>query len=83
MITKTQDTEQELGLNVTNGDLAAIKKIKDVWKFKKVEDILRFALAVMVQSEDHAITIKSGGKDSVLSPAKELLETEEQTPKAE
>ena len=76
MITKTQDTEQELVLSVTNGDLVALNKIKAGWKFKKVEDILRFALAVMVQSEDHSVTIKSAGKDSVLSPAKELLDVE-------
>lgn len=74
MIAKTIDTEQELGLTITNGDLAALKKIRADWKFKKIEDIIRFALAIMVQTEDHSVTIRSEGKDAVLSPAKELLE---------
>ena len=73
-VTKTTDTDQELILKVTNGDLTALKQIKSEWKFKKVEDIIRFALAVLVQSEDHSVTIKTQGKDAILSPNKELVE---------
>lgn len=78
-VVKSTDTDQTIDLSVTNGDLVALKEIKTKWKFKKIEDIIRFALAVMVQSDEPAITIKKGGKDTVLSPTKELLEEENTT----
>jgi hypothetical protein len=77
-IVKTTDTDQELLLKVTNGDLAALKELQKKWKFKKIEDIIRFALAVMVKSDDVALTINQDGKSSTLSPANELLEPEKQ-----
>ena len=73
-IVKTTDTDQELILKVSNGDLAALKKIKSSWRFKNLEDIIRFALAVMVKSDDHAVSVKQSGEPTTLSPADELLE---------
>ena len=73
-VVKTTDTDQELTLKVTNGDIVALKNVKEKWRFKNIEDIIRFALAVMVKSDDQAVTVKQSGESTTLSPSDDLLE---------
>jgi len=73
-IVKTIDTVDELALKISNGDLSVLKQIKERWRFRNIEDIIRFALAVMIKADNHTLTILDNGKASNLSPADNLLE---------
>ena len=39
-------------LNLDNGDLISVDAIKTKWKFKSRQDVLRYALAVIAQSDN-------------------------------
>ncbi len=60
-------------LNIDNGDLQALEKIKEEWGFISEFDALRFALAAMVQAEDHILYVKKGKTKIGLTPGEELL----------
>lgn len=65
-------------LKVSNGDLKALQDVKDKWGFKDEASALRFALAVIAQSEEHLVYIatKDGGKVP-LTPGDNYLEKKE------
>lgn len=79
-IVKTTDTDTELVLTINNGDLTALNEVKKKWKFKSVEDILRYALAVMKKSEQNKVYIDENGTKIGYLPADSMLEKEEETP---
>ena len=60
-------------LNVDNGDLEALESIKDKWKFKDKESVLRYALAVMSQATDPILYIEKEGIKTGLSPNPNLM----------
>jgi hypothetical protein len=64
-------------LNLDNGDLISVDAIKTKWKFKNREDVLRYALAVIAQSENPVVYISKGGEKIPLAPNKSLLEEEQ------
>ncbi len=77
MITKKEDSATNIDLSITNGDLAALKEVKNKWKFKNIEDILRFALAVMKKSEKNKIYVDENGTQVGYVPADSMIEKEE------
>ena len=75
--TLKNDTES-IDLKLDNGDFKVLNIIKDEWKFKDVESLLRFALTVLYSSEaGHPIGIKkSDGDLTSITPHKDLLAQE-------
>ncbi len=45
-------------LNVTNGDLEALKRIKDTYGLKEESDVLAFAIGVLDKSGDQGVVIR-------------------------
>jgi hypothetical protein len=78
-IVKITETELELRLKVVNGDLTAIKNIKEKWNFKDKESVLRFALAILTKatSSNNKVYIDENGKKTALVPGDALLNKEE------
>ena len=80
-IVKTTDTDTELSLQINNGDLVVIKEIKQKWKFKSIEDLLRYALAVMKKAETKKVYVDVNGGRIGYLPADSMIEKgEEETP---
>lgn len=63
----------EMMLKINNGDLVALKEIQQKWRFKNIESILRFAIAVLVQAEKQRVFIDTQGKPTALEPTETLL----------
>lgn len=61
-------------LHLNNGDLNAVKVAKEKWRFKKLEDVIRYALAVIAQSENAIVYVTHNGQKIPLTPSEELLE---------
>ncbi len=64
-------------LEIDNGDLEALQKIMEEWKFVDEPSVLRFALAVLTKAKDNAVYVTENGKKVALSPADSLLKKEE------
>jgi len=74
---KIKETEEELEIKVDNGDLAALKRIQEFFKFKDKESILRFALAIVAkaaESDKNKIILNANGVVSTIEPRYSLLE---------
>lgn len=69
----------ELLLRINNGDLQALEDIKKKWKFKNVEDIIRFAIAILIKAETPKVTVTQGGNPVSFSPAGSLLDNDNTT----
>jgi hypothetical protein len=63
-----------LTFSFDNGDRNVLELIKNKWKFKDEESLLRFALAVLVKAEGNSVSVKneSGGEIN-LKPSDDLL----------
>ena len=61
-------------LNLDNGDLISVDAIKTKWKFKSRQDVLRYALAVIAQSDNPVVYVSKGSDKVGLTPNKDLLE---------
>jgi hypothetical protein len=70
-------TEPELQLKFTNGDLKALEEVKKKWKFIDFENLLRFAVAVMSKAEKNKVYIDEKGTRIGYSPADNLLKKDE------
>jgi hypothetical protein len=61
-------------LNIDNGDLEALKRIKENWNFRDESSVLRYALAVMSQAEDKILfVVNKDGEKSGLTPGEGLV----------
>ncbi len=66
-------TDQQLTLDITNGDLTALQTIKDRFNLNDEEAVLRFALAVMSQASNDTIYIEDDTGTKVgLHPSQSL-----------
>ncbi len=53
MATKiVQEGDTSLTIEYNNGDLAALREIKEKWNFKDLESVLRFGLAVLAETKE-------------------------------
>lgn len=58
-----------------NGDYRVLDAIREKWKFKDDESLLRFALAVLLTAEEGFVTVKDeAGKEVFLTPTSDLLQ---------
>ena len=60
--------------NVNNGDLEALKSIKEKWHFKSESEVMRFALAVLKQTENGIVYIDKNGTKVGLTPNEDLVD---------
>lgn len=83
IVNKTPEAPSEkerILLEINNGDLEALGTIREKWAFKDEESVLRFALAVLIQAEDNAVSVKTkDGKSTSLRPSDNLLEAKKET----
>jgi len=64
-----------LTIQLDNGDYKVLKDIVDKWKFKDREKALRFALAILSDTENGTLSRKrEDGSHSLLVPTDEILE---------
>jgi len=64
-----------LTIRLDNGDYKVLKEIVDKWKFKDREIALRFALAILDDTENGTLSRKrEDGSHSLLVPTDEVLE---------
>lgn len=73
-LSKNTDMTKNITLLFDNGDYGALETIKEKWKFKDEESLLKFALAVLLKAEHSIVTIRSdSGQDVPLKPSENLL----------
>lgn len=66
-------------LNLDNGDLAAVDAAITKLGFKNREGLLRYALAVVAQTDTPVLYVNKGGEKVALAPSKELLKETPET----
>lgn len=66
-------TDQLLKLDFNNGDLEALRSTAQRLGFRNEESMLRFALAVMAQSEGRIVYVEKSDKKIGLQPSADLL----------
>lgn len=62
-------------LNLNNGDLAAVDAAIIKLGFKNRESLLRYALAVIAQTDTPMLYVNKGGEKVALAPSTDLLKT--------
>jgi hypothetical protein len=68
-----QSDDEKLGLEINNGDYRALKVIKDKFGFRDEEAALRFALAVLTQTNGDTVYIEDESGNKVgLQPSDSL-----------
>lgn len=69
-------TDDSLQLEINNGDLQALKKIKDKWNFNSIESVVRFAIAVLDITEQGTLCEDKNGNKRLLKPTDELIKSD-------
>jgi hypothetical protein len=72
-----ESTEHSITLSFDNGDLQALKDVIGKFNFKDEEAALRFALFVLLKSEDNGVTVTEGGNPTRYVPSQSSLKEEE------
>ncbi len=68
-----QTNDDQLNVNINNGDLAALQAIKDRFGLRDEEAVLRFALAILTKSTSPTIYVEDeNGVKVGLSPSEAL-----------
>jgi hypothetical protein len=66
----------KLTINVNNGDLKGLDKVMDKWHFADEENMLRFAIAVLLSAENNRLYADGpDGKKITLKPIDSLLKS--------
>ncbi len=73
MAIKSKRENSKLILEVDNGDLEKLDQCMERWSFKDHQSMLRFAMSILLVTEDQSIWIKSGGKQDAIAPIRDLL----------
>ncbi|MCL2331803.1 MAG: hypothetical protein FWC61_04675 [Proteobacteria bacterium] len=78
MITKeTPINPEEMVLKFTNGDLRTFNKIMEKYDFVDEEALVRFAMSILVLTEDKQLKIKQNGDFTLVTPAASLVKPKE------
>ena len=73
MAIKSQENNDKLILELDNGDYDKLIECMEKWSFKDHQSMLRFAMSVLLVSEDRSLSIKMDGRQQAIAPAKEYL----------
>ena len=72
-VNKENQTDTESTLKITNGDLLALKKIKEEYNLNDEADVLTFALGVLSQAKGKPLSIeRDDGSILKLAPSEKL-----------
>lgn len=72
-VRKDSDQDGAATYTINNGDLQALKRIKDQYGLRDTNDVITFAIGVLSQSNGRAVTItKDDGSTTRLLPSDEL-----------
>lgn len=71
-------------VEISNGDLIALKKINEEWNFKDIESALRYAIAVLSIAKDKKLYYEDkDGEKFTIQPADSLRREKDGDEKAE
>jgi hypothetical protein len=77
-IIKEDEESGTLSIELDNGDYKVLKEIVQKWRFKDRENALRFALAILSDTENGTLARKrEDGVHSLLVPTDEILEAKD------
>lgn len=63
----------KLTLEIDNGDLAKLNKVISTWGFRDYQSFLRFAVSIMLITEDKFLAIQADGEKKSIKPAADYL----------
>lgn len=69
----TKNPDNTLTLHIDNGDLSKLDEVLRKWSFKDYQSLFRFAISVLILTDDKAISIKMNGLEKSITPARDLL----------
>ena len=69
---------KKIELTIDNGDLQALNQIIEKYNFKDDEAALRFALYVLLRSENNTVSVEEGGKKVNLVPSEKLIKPKQE-----
>lgn len=72
MAVKSKTEQGKLILEIDNGDLEKLTQSMTKWSFKDHQSLLRFAISVLLVTEDHSLWIRQNGQQQPIAPAKDL-----------
>lgn len=74
MAVSAKKSNQKLTLEIDNGDLLKIEEVIKKWSFKNEQAFLRFAVSLLIETEDKDLWIKSNGEPTRVEPADHSIE---------
>ena len=81
ILRSAEPTENELDLVVNNGDLRALRAIRERWGFKDEESVLRFALAVLSKTKQQVLYYQNEEGEKVgVEPSDSIREPKVESP---
>lgn len=73
MAIKSITEPNKITLEIDNGDKEKLTLCMDKWSFKDHQSMLRFAISILLVTEEKNLWIKTDGKVQSITPAKEYL----------
>lgn len=73
MAIKSTTEPNKITLEIDNGDKDKLTQCMDKWLFKDHQSMVRFAISILLVTEDKNLWIKTDGKVQPITPAKEYL----------
>ena len=62
-----------LDFKFTNGDFSKLKEVMERWEFKDYQSFFRFAISIMLATEDKFLAILENAEPKTIKPAAEYL----------
>ncbi len=66
-------TNQNLDLRLDNGDLSKLNDVINKWNFKDYQSFFRFAISILLVTEDKFLAILENGEVNPIKPASDYL----------
>lgn len=60
-------------LEIDNGDKEKLEQALEKWNFKDHQSLLRFAVSVLLLTEDHTLWINKDGNHKEIQPSDDLI----------
>lgn len=76
MITIESKSNDEMKLKFTNGDIVKFDEVMAKYNFVDAQALIRFAVSMMLVTEDNVLQIKQKGKITPIEPADHSVKKE-------
>jgi hypothetical protein len=73
MAIRSRQEGSKLLVEIDNGDLEKLGQCMSKWSFKDHQSLLRFAMSILLVTEENSLWIKTEGRQQAITPAKEYL----------